>query len=101
MVRTKKPNTEKMRAGVIGLGLMGHSITACLLAAGHEVVAVTRNAARHKGTRRHILTLLREMRREGLLKRDPEALLARFSISEEYSDLAGCGIVIESIIEEI
>jgi len=97
----RKPETKKMRAGVIGLGLMGHSIIACLLAAGHEVVAVTRSAARHKGTRRHILNLLREMRREGLLKRDPETLLRRFSITEDYAGLAGCGIVIESIIEDI
>jgi len=29
-------------AAVIGMGLMGHSIAACLLAAGHPVTGVTR-----------------------------------------------------------
>jgi 3-hydroxybutyryl-CoA dehydrogenase len=80
---------------------MGHSIVACLLAAGHEVVGVTRSVDSHPGTRRHILALLRQMKREGLLKRSPEALIQKLRISEDYRDLAECGIVIESIIEEI
>jgi 3-hydroxybutyryl-CoA dehydrogenase len=88
-------------AGVIGLGLMGHSIIACLLSAGHSVVGVTRSLAKHKGTRRHVLELLREMRREGLLKRDPHKLIRQLTLSETYSDLVSCGIVIESIIEDI
>jgi 3-hydroxybutyryl-CoA dehydrogenase len=88
-------------AGVIGLGLMGHSIIACLLAAGHRVLAVTRSLARHRNTRRHVLELLREMKREGLLKADPRALISNLKLSEDYADLAGCGIVIESILEDI
>jgi len=91
----------EIRAGVIGLGLMGHSIAACLLSAGHQVVGVTRSLAKHRGTRRHILDLLRQMKREGLLKRNPEALMERFQISEDYGDLSGCGIVVESIIEDL
>jgi 3-hydroxybutyryl-CoA dehydrogenase len=31
---------QKMQVGVVGLGLMGCSITTCLLMAGHSVVAV-------------------------------------------------------------
>lgn len=96
-----KVQSHRVDAGVIGLGLMGHSIIACLLSAGHRVTGVTRSAARHRGTRRHILELLREMRREGLLKGEPARLIERFSISEDYADLAGCGIVIESIIEDV
>jgi 3-hydroxybutyryl-CoA dehydrogenase len=88
-------------AGLIGLGLMGHSIAACLLSAGHRVTAVTRSAEKHRGTRAHVLALLRQMRREGLLRRDPKKLIERLRISESYADLAGCGIVIESIIEDL
>ncbi len=91
----------EMPAGVIGLGLMGHSIIACLLAAGHPVIAVTRSAAQHRGSRRRILALLAEMRREGLTRRDPERLIARFRITEDYGDLRDCGIVIESILEDV
>lgn len=92
---------EAESAGVVGLGLMGHSIIACLLAAGHTVVGLSRDLSRHRGTRRHILNLLREMKREGLLKRDPGALAGRLDLSEDFRDLAGCGIVIESIIEDL
>lgn len=94
---TARPN--QVPAGVIGLGLMGTSIVACLLAAGHAVVAVTRSIARHKDTRRRVLALLREMRKEGVLRADPAQLVERLSISEDFSDLRDRGIVIESIIE--
>ena len=100
-MRKSKIRPETMPAGVIGLGLMGHSIIACLLAAGHSVVAITRDASRHRGSRRRILALLAEMRREGLTRRDPERLLARFRIAEDFAELRGCAIVIESIIEDI
>ena len=88
-------------AGVIGLGLMGTSIVACLLAAGHPVVAITRSVSKHRNTRRHVLALLRELVREGLLKRDPSQLIQRLTISENYSDLSDREIVVESIIESI
>jgi 3-hydroxybutyryl-CoA dehydrogenase len=88
-------------AGVIGLGLMGHSIIACLLAAGHTVTAVSRSLKRHPGTRRHILSLLRQMRREGLLRAQPERLMERLRLSEDFRDLSVCRIVIESIVEDM
>jgi 3-hydroxybutyryl-CoA dehydrogenase len=97
----RRVRTADIQAGVVGLGLMGHSIIACLLSAGHEVIAITRNLAKHRGTRRHVLELLREMKREGFLKAEPKALVANLSISEEYRALAQCGIVIESIIEDV
>jgi 3-hydroxybutyryl-CoA dehydrogenase len=99
--RTRKLNLEEMPAGVIGLGLMGHSIIACLLSSGHPVVAVTRSMAAHRGSRRHILELLAEMRAEGLTKGDPAKMIQRLRISEDYADLAACGIVIESILEDL
>ncbi len=38
----RQVRTADIQTGVVGLGLMGHSIIACLLSAGHEVIAVTR-----------------------------------------------------------
>jgi 3-hydroxybutyryl-CoA dehydrogenase len=86
---------------VIGLGLMGHSIIACLLSAGHSVVALTRKLARHRGTRNRISTLLREMQREGVLDADPQLLLSRLTLAEDVGALSRCAIVIESIIEDL
>jgi hypothetical protein len=97
----KRLRPAEIGAGVIGLGLMGHSIVACLLSAGHEVIAVTRDVPRHRATRARVLQLLHQMKREGLLKRKPEILVNRLSLSNDCGDLAGCDIVIESITEDI
>jgi 3-hydroxybutyryl-CoA dehydrogenase len=80
---------------------MGHSIIACLLAAGHRVVAVSRNLGEHRDSKRRIAALLEEMRREGLLKKRAADLMPRLALSEDFADLAPCGIVIESIIEDV
>lgn len=86
---------------VIGLGLMGHSIIACFLSAGYRVFGVTRDLRRHRGTPAHIRTLLKEMKREGLLKLDPGKLMDALQITEQISDLAPCTLIVESIIEDI
>ncbi len=97
----QRPRPENIPAGVVGLGLMGTSIVTCLLAAGHPVVAITRSIAKHRNTRRHVLSLLRELVEQGLLKRDPTHLVQRLTVSESYSDLADTEIVVESIIESL
>jgi 3-hydroxybutyryl-CoA dehydrogenase len=80
---------------------MGRSIITCLLAAGHRVVGVTRSLARRSDTRRHINSLLREMKRERLLAGNPRAAVERLQLSEDYSALGGCGIVLESVLEDL
>jgi len=86
---------------VVGVGLMGRSIITCLLAAGHPVVGMTRSVSRRRGTRRQIVGFLHEMKRERLLSGDPRAAAERFQLAEDYSALANCGIVIESIVEDL
>ena len=94
-------NPGNVPVGVIGLGLMGTSIIACLLAAGHPVVGVTRSLARHRHAKRHALALMKQMVKEGILKRDPARLIQNFSVSEDYAALADRAVVIESIIESL
>jgi 3-hydroxybutyryl-CoA dehydrogenase len=86
-------------AGVIGLGMMGVSITACLLAAGHSVVGVTRNLEGRSGVAQELKGLLRQMVKQGLLRKDPALLLKRFHATEDFRALRECKIVIESIVE--
>lgn len=90
-----------MAVGVIGLGLMGHSIIACLLAAGHWVVGVTRDVKKRRDTGRHVRLLLKQMKREGLIRKDTAKLAAKLAVSDDFADLGGCGLVIESVIEDI
>ena len=87
-------------AAVIGMGLMGHSIAACLLAAGHEVRGVTRNVAQRRGTPARIARLLREMRKEGMLKADPGMLMRRFRLTGDFSELKECRLAVESVVED-
>ncbi|MGO8814945.1 MAG: 3-hydroxyacyl-CoA dehydrogenase family protein [Terriglobia bacterium] len=87
--------------GVVGLGLMGNSIMACLLAAGHPIVGVTRSLARRRNTRRHLQSLLREMKREKLLRADPAKVLKNLRLTESFADLGECQLVIETVLEDL
>lgn len=91
----------KPQAGVVGLGLMGTSIVACLLSKGHRVIGVTRDLKKRRHSKTHIKGLLRQMQREGLLARDPAEIAGRFTASEDFAALRDCEIVVESILENL
>jgi 3-hydroxybutyryl-CoA dehydrogenase len=99
--RVSPSEVEKLRVGVIDLGPMGVSISACLLAAGHPVVALSRNLSNHRHEHRQVETLLRQMAKEGLLRRDATRLTKKFAVTEKYDSLQHCQIVIESIMESV
>jgi 3-hydroxybutyryl-CoA dehydrogenase len=86
---------------VIGLGLMGRSIAACLLAAGHRVTGVTDNLDASAGTPERIRELLMEMAEEGLLTEPAQAVMERFHMTAELRDIAGAEIVFESVTEDL
>jgi len=88
-------------AGVVGLGLMGTSIVTCLVAAGHPVVAIDKDAARRRNLKRRVGLLLLNMRREKLLSKDPASVLKYLTTSGDFGELGNCGLVIESIFENL
>src|SRR5713101_663738 len=92
---------QPVPAGVVGLGLMGTSISTCLVAAGHRVVAIDKDAARRRNLKRRVSVLLRDMRREKLLAKDPASVLKNLSTSDDFGALWSCGLVIESIFENL
>ncbi len=83
------------------MGLMGTSIAACLLIAGHPVAGVESDASKRRTARARLLALLRGAKKEGLLNHDPAEVLKRITISDGYSVFRDCQIVIESIIEDV
>jgi 3-hydroxybutyryl-CoA dehydrogenase len=97
----KQPNPGEIPIGVVGLGLMSRSIITCLLSAGHPVVAVSRSRSKCKTAKRHVLTFLKELKHEGLLKAEPSKVIQRFSASTDYFTLGQSKIVIESIAENL
>ncbi|MGH9326336.1 MAG: 3-hydroxyacyl-CoA dehydrogenase family protein [Terriglobia bacterium] len=90
---------NKVHVGVIGLGLMGTSIAACLIGAGFPVTGLELDASRRKSARSRIRALLADSKKEGLLRSDPATLVRQFSAEEGYPSLEGCQLVIESATE--
>jgi 3-hydroxybutyryl-CoA dehydrogenase len=88
-------------AAVIGLGLMGRSIAACLLASGWAVIGVTDNLEASADAPQRIRHLLAEMSREGFLSEPVEALMNRFRMSGALSDAAPADIVFECVPEDL
>jgi 3-hydroxybutyryl-CoA dehydrogenase len=93
-------NPESVSAGVVGLGLMGSSIVTALLIAGHQVKAVSPIPADLNVLARNFENQLLICEESGLLINTVSHYLSRLYLSEEYSILEDCGIVIECVIED-
>ena len=86
---------------VVGLGLMGRSIIACLLAAGHPVVGLTPQCRKPAATRGNgSVNCSGRCGAKGSWKKNPAQILARLEIGEDYAALSGRTLVIESVIED-
>src|SRR5947209_2090450 len=99
--RRKSWEPGETPAGRVGVGLMGTSIAACLLIAGHPVAAVEVDARKRRRARNAVLALLEGAKREKLLKDDPSKVIKRLAVGSDYSALAGSRIVIESTVEDL
>ena len=97
----QETDPEKIPAGVVGLGLMGCSITACLLMARHNVTAVAPLAADLEHAEKRIKNHLIKSQQEGLVEHDPEFYLANLFITEDYEKLKECKLVIECTLENL
>jgi 3-hydroxybutyryl-CoA dehydrogenase len=91
----------KMPAGVVGLGLMGCSITTCLLMAHHSVTAVAAIPADLEHAEERIRNHLIRSKQEGLTDQDPEFYIANLLITEDYEKLKESKLVIECTLENL
>ena len=91
--------TKEIPVGVVGLGLMGCSITTCLLMAGHPVIAIAPISIDMEHAEPRILKHLLKSREEGLVNEAPEYYLKNLIITEDYSLLKLCKLVIECTLE--
>lgn len=87
--------------GVVGLGLMGKSIAACLLAAGHPVIGHDSDAERRKSAVLAIQDMLEELAREGSLSAPVDDVLQRLTISGAIEDFSPCCVALEVVTEDI
>jgi 3-hydroxybutyryl-CoA dehydrogenase len=88
-----------IEAGVVGLGLMGSSIVVSLLIAGHNVKAIAPLAEDMYLAPERISSHLAHCEKTGLLSKPVHAYLAQLSLSEDYTELINCKLVLECVIE--
>ena len=98
--KKKSQISDRDGAGVVGMGLMGSSIAACLLAAGHAVSAVEIDPAKLRKAPHRVLTLLEGLTEERLLNSNPQQVLRGLTVSADYSVLRRPQIVIECVAED-
>ena len=87
--------------GVVGLGLMGCSICTCLLIAGHKVIAVAPIPDDLNHAEKRIRKHLDKSHEEGMAVLEPQLYFKNLVITEDYSELANCALVIECTLENI
>ena len=99
---TAKPSSRRARpcpAGVVGMGLMGTSISACLLAAGHSLQCIESEPTKLRTARTRLLKLLVDAQKQGAIRENPSTLIQRVRISADMLDLKAAEVVIESTVE--
>lgn len=94
-----KINTGEIPVAVVGLGLMGCSITTCFLIAGHPVIAVAPISDDLEHAASRITHHLQNSREQGLVSEDPTYYLERLQITMDYALLKPCRLVLECTIE--
>jgi 3-hydroxybutyryl-CoA dehydrogenase len=90
------PNIE---VGVVGLGLMGTSIVAALLIAGHPVKGVAPISSDLVEAMAKITKQLDHARQSGILEFPLADYLDRLILSEDFAILENCKLVQECVIE--
>lgn len=87
--------------GVVGLGLMGCSITTCLLLAGHPVVAIAPLPIDLETAEVRIHEHLTRSFEQEICSQQPVYYLEKLIITEDFSRLKGTLLVIECTLEDI
>ena len=92
-------DTKEIPVGVVGLGLMGCSITTCLLMANHPVVAIAPIPDDLVHAESRIRNHFIKSKEQNLVSEAPEYYLKNLIITEDYAQLQPCKMVIECTIE--
>jgi 3-hydroxybutyryl-CoA dehydrogenase len=90
------------RVGVVGSGIMGVGIAEVAAASGCDVVVRSRSKATADGMLAVLeKTLARQVEREKRTTEEAGQILSRVAATGELEDLAGCDLVIESVVEDL
>ena len=93
---------EVRKVGVVGLGTMGAGIAQVCIQAGVETVGREVTAELGEAARTRIDHYLGRGVEKGRLSADEkQEALARLATTTELTDLAGCDLVVEAVVEEL
>lgn len=97
----QQSDCKDIPVAVVGLGLMGCSITTCLLIAGHPVTAVAAVPQDLQHAYQRINDHLIRSFQEGIIFKEPETYLAQLTITDSFDQLKDCQIIVECTLEDI
>jgi 3-hydroxybutyryl-CoA dehydrogenase len=86
--------------GVIGSGAMGAGIAQVAAVAGHKVVLYDNNTAALEKAKQSLTATLRKLQEKGKLT-SAEEVLSHFTFADNVLSFAGCGLIIEAIVEKL
>jgi 3-hydroxybutyryl-CoA dehydrogenase len=90
------------RVGVVGSGIMGSGIAEAVAVHGFEVVVRSRAQSTADGVVAGMeKSLARQVEKGKLSEADRDAALGRVSAVSDLGELAGCDLVIESVVEDL
>lgn len=90
------------RVAVIGGGTMGRGIIQLFAQAGYPVRCFDATEGAAQGAIEFVESMVQRAVAKGRhTASEGEAIIARLSIAERLEDLAGCGLVIEAVIEDL
>jgi 3-hydroxybutyryl-CoA dehydrogenase len=93
---------EKITIGVVGAGTMGRGIVQLFAQAGHAVRCFDAQAGAAEAAVEHVVGMLQRSVEKGRLAADAfNRIRANISVAPDLPALAGCGVVIEAIVEDL
>ena len=95
------PSADFTKVGILGAGMMGAGIAYASAMAGLEVVLLDTDqafAARGKDYSEKLLA--KRVERGRMSATDRNVVLARISPTSDFTDLAGCDIIVEAVFED-
>ena len=88
--------------GIVGSGIMGAGLAEVAAKSGHHVVVRSRTQANADAVLTRINKGLdKQVAKEKITEDDRDSILARIRVTDHLGQLAGCDLVIESVVEDL
>ncbi|MGP9723682.1 3-hydroxyacyl-CoA dehydrogenase family protein [Corynebacterium sp. AOP40-9SA-29] len=101
MTDTNQPSNLPDAVGVIGGGRMGAGIAHAFLIAGSTVTVLEADSAASDAARHRVVDQVQASADRGKLPGSPSETVERLTVTANSADLAGCGLVIEAVPEDL